>query len=257
MIYCLHPKNPHENRDPLISSPDSSNVASPGASSGAMPVAVDKHVTCHVCKYLGQGVVCGDWRVTRWSGSGPLGDVYEAEHLPPLNRRVAIKVMSLERVADGTSADLFAREVRAIAVLDHPNILPVLRVGMIEDGRCYLVMKFAAHGSLQNYCQLTSQDRSILPTALPVDTPAFPESTVSTETAVMSGAGGQLVVEPGPDEDAGTSAVPIPGQPSVLTPQQLLPYVEGAVAALQYAHDHGIIHLVGKTANLLLDREKP
>src|SRR6266446_261311 len=202
MIYCLYPKNPHENSDPLISSPGSYNVTSPGASIGAMPVTVDEHVTCHICKCLLQGALLGDCRVTRWIGSGTFGDVYEAEQLPPLNRRVAIKVMSLERVADGTSADLFAREVRAIAVLDHPNILPVLRVGMIEDGRCYLVMKFAAHGSLQKYCQ---------PVALPVDTPVLPESTVSTETVAMSSAGGQLAVEPGQDEDAGTSAVLIPG----------------------------------------------
>ncbi|HEX6484284.1 MAG TPA: serine/threonine-protein kinase [Ktedonobacteraceae bacterium] len=230
-------------------------MASPGASNGAMPVAVEEHVTCHICKHLLQGALLGDCRVTRWIGSGTFGDVYEAEQLPPLNRRVAIKVMSLERVADGTSADLFAREVRAIAVLDHPNILPVLRVGMIENGRCYLVMKFAAHGSLQNYCHLTSQGRSILPAALPVDTPVCPESTVSTETVAMSGAGEQPGVEPGQDEDAGTSTVPIPGQPSVLTPQQLLPYVEGVAAALQYAHDHGIIHLDVKPANLLLDSE--
>ena len=223
MIYCLHPKNPHENRDPLISSPDSSNVASPGASSGAMPVAVEKHVTCHICKYLLQGALLGDCRVTRWIGSGTFGDVYEAEQLPPLSRRVAIKVVSPERAADSTSADLFAREVGAIAILDHPNILPVLRVGMIEDGRYYLVMKFAAHGSLQKYCQ---------PVALPVDTPVFPESTVSTETVAMSGAGEQLAVEPKQVGDARTPAVPIPGQPSVLTPQQLLPYVEGAAAAL-------------------------
>jgi serine/threonine protein kinase len=248
MIYCLHPKNPHENRDPLISSPASANVASPGVSVGVMPVTVDEHVTCHICKYLLQGALLGDCRVTRWIGSGTFSDVYEAEQLPPLNRRVAIKVMSLERVADGTSADLFAHEVGAIAVLDHPNILPVLRVGMIEDGRYYLVMKFAAHGSLQKYCRLTSQDRSILPAALPVDTPVFPESTVSMETVAMSGAGGQ-------DEDAGTPAVPIPGQPSVLTPQQLLSYLEGVAAALQYAHDHGIIHLDVKPANLLLDSE--
>src|SRR5256884_3549261 len=246
MIYCLHPKNPHENSDPLISSPGNSNVASPGASIGAMPVTVDEHVSCHICKYLLQGALLGDCRVTRWIGSGTFGDVYEAEQLPPLSRRVAIKVVSPERVADSTSADLFAREVGAIAILDHPNILPVLRVGMIEDGRYYLVMKFAAHGSLQKYCQ---------PVALPVDTPVFPESTVSTETVAMSGAGEQLAVEPGQDEDAGMPAVPIPDQPSVLTPQQLLPYLEGVAAALQYAHDHGIIHLDVKPANLLLDSE--
>src|SRR5260221_13360758 len=143
MIYCLHPKNPHKNREPLISSPDSSNVPSPGASTGAIPFALDEHVTCHICKYLLQGALLDDCRVTRWIGSGTFGDVYEAEQLPPLNRRVAIKVMSLECVADGKSAELLAREVGAIAALDHPNILPILRVGIIEDGRSYLVMKFA------------------------------------------------------------------------------------------------------------------
>src|SRR6266566_4196135 len=255
MIYCLNPKRPHENRDPLISSPGSPNVASPGACTGRRPVAVEEQVTCPFCKHLLQGALLGDCRVTRWIGSGAFGDVYEAEQLPPLNRRVAIKVMSLECVADGTSAELLAREVGAIAALDHPNILPILRVGIIEDGRSYLVMKFAAHGSLQDYCQLTPQGLSILPMALPVDTPVFPESIVSTETAVISGAGEQLAVEPKQVGDAHTPAVPIPGQPSVLTPQQLLPYVEGAAAALQYVHDHGIIHLDVKPANLLLDSE--
>src|SRR5712671_5338556 len=120
MIYCLHPKNARENREPVISSPDNSNVASLRASTGAIAVAVEEHVTCHICKYLLKGALLGDCRVIRWIGSGTFGDVYEAEQLPPLNRRVAIKVMSLERVGDDTSADLFAHEVRAIAILDHP-----------------------------------------------------------------------------------------------------------------------------------------
>src|SRR5437588_9213615 len=157
MTYCLNPKKAHENRT------TPAELVDKGSSKAS--VVVDEQVTCRICKYLLQGALLGDCRVTRWIGSGTFGDVYEAEQLPPLNRRVAIKVMSLERVADGISADLFTREVRTIAVLDHPNILPVLRVGMIEDGRCYLVMKFAAHGSLQNYCK---------PTVLPVDTPVFP-----------------------------------------------------------------------------------
>ncbi len=181
-------------------------MASPGACTGRRPVAVEEQVTCPFCKHLLQGALLGDCRVTRWIGSGAFGDVYEAEQLPPLNRRVAIKVMSLECVADGKSAELLAREVGAIAALDHPNILPILRVGIIEDGRSYLVMKFAAHGSLQDYCQLTPQGLSILPMALPVDTPVFPESIVSTETAVISGAGEQLAVEP-KQVGADTSAV--------------------------------------------------
>src|SRR5438067_10893495 len=125
MPYCLNPKKAHENR---ISSTALVDTAPVRAS-----VAVDEQVTCQFCKYLLQGALLGDCRVTRWIGSGTFGDVYEAEQLPPLNRRVAVKVMSLERVADGTSADLFAHEVGAIAVLDHPNIFPVLRVWMIED----------------------------------------------------------------------------------------------------------------------------
>jgi hypothetical protein len=44
MIYCLNSKKPHENREPLTSSPGSPNVALPGASTGILPVAVEEHV---------------------------------------------------------------------------------------------------------------------------------------------------------------------------------------------------------------------
>src|SRR5260221_12303691 len=113
MIYCLNPKRPHENRDPLISSPGSPNVASPGACTGRRPVAVEEQVTCPLCKHLLQGALLRDCRVTRWIGSRAFGDAYEAEQLPPLNRRVATNDMSLERAADGQSAELLARELGA------------------------------------------------------------------------------------------------------------------------------------------------
>jgi serine/threonine protein kinase len=268
-MICLNPKKPHENKDPS-STPESLAV-------------VEEQVACHYCKYLLQGALLGDCRVTRLIGSGAFGDVYEAEQLPPLSRRVAIKVMSHDRVADGQSAELFAREVGAIAALDHPNILPVLRVGSMEDGRSYLVMKYAAHGSLQNYCELTPQNLSILPAIIPANAPDSSDEAkaiVSANTVLMADPVNPLVDANEPaieatnhEEDTDKTVAltaqktvsiiadevkpetPLSSESSLLTPQQLLPYVVSAAAALQYAHDHGIIHLDVKPANLLLDGE--
>src|SRR5258708_36594618 len=86
--------------------------------------------------------------------------------MPPMDSRVAIKVMAVEHVADGHAAELFAHEVQAIATLDHPNILPVLRVGTLAEGRPYLVMKYAAHGSLQKFCTALLRPYSVLPTII-------------------------------------------------------------------------------------------
>src|ERR1700730_15973719 len=181
MVNCLNPRKSHEN----------SGISSPAATiSGvdAVSVAVEELVACRFCKFLLQGAQLGDCRVKRWIGSGAFGDVYEAVQLPPLSRRVAIKVMSLDRVADEESVELFAREVSAIAALDHPNILPVLRVGILEDGRSYLVMKYAARDSLQKFCQAVTQQLSILPTTMPTSDAIAAEvkpGQVSGDTVIM------------------------------------------------------------------------
>ena len=324
MRRCLNPKNPHKNTNVLSPIAATTNDASRPSTNAGIDADIeyaqtlqgrqDEQITCQFCKYLLAGALLGDCRVTRWIGSGTFGDVYEAEQLPPLSRRVAIKVMSIEHVADGRAAELFAHEVRSIAALDHPNILPVLRVGAIAEGRPYLVMKYAANGSLQNFCSSPLPPYSVLPTSATPTTPTStpqqqsvspqpipskeilheplpeadqqrenkdneneptivepPATSLEQETVLISDTAiatssltqqNTLVSDEvggaGKSDDEKYDTIQSPVTSAVLgtttlTPQQLLPYLEGAAAALQYAHDHGIIHLDVKPANLLLD----
>src|SRR5258708_37186878 len=132
MPRCLNPKKAHENRGALARPvPSGPTVALPDIASSARAEDGEEQVACQFCKYLLEGALLGDCRVLRWIGAGAFGDVYEAEQLPPLNRRVAIKGMSIERVVDGESAEMVAREICTIAAPAHPNILSVLCAGSL------------------------------------------------------------------------------------------------------------------------------
>jgi WD40 repeat protein/tRNA A-37 threonylcarbamoyl transferase component Bud32 len=64
-------------------------------------------------------------------GSGGMGIVYGARHRQ-LNRRVAIKTLRGEGLADSAFRDRFRAEAEAIARLQHPNIIQVFEVGTVE-----------------------------------------------------------------------------------------------------------------------------
>ena len=67
-----------------------------------------------------------DFELLRPLGEGGMGEVWLARERP-LGREVALKIM---RESDGLArSERFAREARALAALDHPSILPVLRSG--------------------------------------------------------------------------------------------------------------------------------
>src|SRR5579875_1452605 len=94
----------------------------------------------------------GRYRYLRLLGSGGMGEVYLMEDTR-VSRQVAIKVVRAEGMAspDGgamtDSARLFQREAKAIAALEHPNILPLYDFG--EEARedmavTYMVMPYCA-----------------------------------------------------------------------------------------------------------------
>ncbi len=89
----------------------------------------------------------GHYRIVRLIGRGGMGTVYEALDVR-LNRHVALKVVrqtlrsSKSRSSSLTRwSDAFLREARAVALLDHPYVVPVYDVGVSDDGQHYVVSK--------------------------------------------------------------------------------------------------------------------
>ena len=71
----------------------------------------------------------GSYRVEREIGGGGMARVFVAEETA-LGRRVVVKALSPE-LSHELSAERFAREVKLLARLQHPNIVPVLTAGTV------------------------------------------------------------------------------------------------------------------------------
>ena len=89
----------------------------------------------------------GRYRVTALLGKGGFGIVYKG-HDDELNREVAIKVPHRARVSRPEDVEVYVREARLLAGLEHAHIVPVYDVGRTDDGLCFVVSKFIAGGDL-------------------------------------------------------------------------------------------------------------
>ena len=84
-------------------------------------------------------------------GQGGMGAVYKARQ-PRLNRFVALKILSPEKQNDPQFAERFEREARALAWLNHPNIVTVYDFGETQ-GNYYLLMEFVDGMTLRQLLQ--------------------------------------------------------------------------------------------------------
>jgi non-specific serine/threonine protein kinase/serine/threonine-protein kinase len=101
------------------------------------------------------------FRLLQKLGEGGMGEVFEAEQLEPVRRKVALKLIKRGMESKEVLAR-FDAERQALALMSHPNIAQVYDAGTTEDGRPYFVMEFIQGVPVTQYCdtnRLTTEER--------------------------------------------------------------------------------------------------
>lgn len=93
----------------------------------------------------------GAYRVERTLGHGGMGSVFLAHRADGnVEQKVAIKVVRPER-SDAATLARFRVERQVLALLQHPNIAPMLDLGELPDGSPYVVMAYVEGVTIDRY----------------------------------------------------------------------------------------------------------
>ena len=89
---------------------------------------------------LSPGATFGGYQVESVVGLGGIGVLYRARQLR-LDRPVALKLVDASVARDPVIRERLRREARAVASLDHPNVVPLYEAGE-ENGTVYIVTRW-------------------------------------------------------------------------------------------------------------------
>ncbi|MDD3153399.1 MAG: bifunctional serine/threonine-protein kinase/formylglycine-generating enzyme family protein [Victivallaceae bacterium] len=87
----------------------------------------------------------GDFRDVRLLGKGGVGEVYSVRD-NTLLRNVALKTLRPEQRYRRKAVNDLIREARTTAQIDHPNVVPVYNIGVLDDYGVYFTMKNLSGG---------------------------------------------------------------------------------------------------------------
>lgn len=119
-------------------------------------------------KALLQSAVGDEFEVMQRLGVGGFGAVYRARQVS-LARDVAIKLIRPEYMDHPKARQLFAREARTVARLEHPHIIPINQFA--SEPLCWFAMRFVQGGDLQKEFESTGGGME-LPRLLSILAPA-------------------------------------------------------------------------------------
>src|SRR5215475_2597519 len=84
-------------------------------------------------------VIAARYKLVEALGDGAMGQVFVAENLA-IGKRVAIKVLKPELLADATFRQRFQQEAEAMAAIDHRNVARFL--DLVVGNPTFLVMEY-------------------------------------------------------------------------------------------------------------------
>jgi serine/threonine protein kinase len=94
------------------------------------------------------GRLLGQYHIVEPIGRGGMAMVFKA-YQPALDRHVALKVLMPQQAGTPEFRQRFLREAKAVAQLNHPNILPIIDYGRSDD-LIYIVMEYVSGGTLSD-----------------------------------------------------------------------------------------------------------
>ncbi len=97
---------------------------------------------------LAAGTQLGPYEIISALGAGGMGEVYRARDTR-LQREVAVKVLPASMAQDGEALRRLEQEARAVAALNHPNLLTMHDVGKTAEGSLFIVTELLEGASLR------------------------------------------------------------------------------------------------------------
>jgi len=127
--------------DPATEAPDASISA----------LSLDPAAASLQLATLQTSTLVGPYRLLERIGSGGMGEVWLADQIQPVRRRVAIKLIKAGMDTNEVVAR-FQAERQALALMDHPGIAKVFEAGSTLQGRPYFVMEYITGTPITQYC---------------------------------------------------------------------------------------------------------
>jgi serine/threonine protein kinase len=95
--------------------------------------------------------IIGRYELIEELGRGGMGQVWLANQIAPVRRKVALKLIK-GGMFDTSALQRFQSERQSLAIMDHPSIAKVFDAGATPDGQPYFVMEYVPGLPITDYC---------------------------------------------------------------------------------------------------------